>query len=133
MLTRLLPGTVLLRGAELNVPTNCETPISARLNLETPQTELISVELDFLHDGPPRWDIEVDTDDGGMRLSKGGAVLEINGRQVVEAADAEYRALYRHFAALIAKERVDMDLTPLRIVADALRLGRQNAVAPFRE
>lgn len=130
ILTRLLSG-VVVREAELNVPVNCETPISATLYLASAQTESIAANLDFLHAGPPRWDIEVDTDDGLMQLSSGGAVLNINAKRAVEGADAEYRALYQHFAALINEGRADMDVAPLRVVTDALRCGRRNAVAAF--
>jgi len=131
ILTRLLPG-VAVREADLNVPANCETPISATLYLASTRTESIAANLNFLHPGPPRWDIEVDTDDGMMQLSRGGAVLTINGKRAVEGGDVEYRALYQRFAALITEGQVDVDLAPLRIVADALRCGRRNTVAPFQ-
>ena len=44
---------------------------------------------------------------------------------------AEYEPLYAHFAALIAARRSDVDLAPLRHVADAFMLGERVAAAAF--
>ena len=43
------------------------------------------------------------------------------------------RALYRHFAELIANGVSDVDLSPLVHVADAFMLGRRRDVEPFIE
>jgi D-galactose 1-dehydrogenase len=133
ILTRILPGTLMMRDAELAFPANCETPIAASLKLATPQGAEISMELDFLHSGPPRWDIDIETDAGELQLSKGGAVLRINGETRVSANDLEYANLYRHFARLVAERRIDVDLAPLMLVADAFLSGRRVSVAPFVE
>jgi D-galactose 1-dehydrogenase len=134
ILTRVLPAPLLLRDAELEFPANCAAPIAARLRLAMrPETD-IAMELDFLHTGsPPAWDIDVDTDGGQLRLSKGGRLMSIDGSTVVSAADLEYAGLYKRFAQLLLERRIDVDLAPLALVADAFLIGRRISVAPFVE
>mgnify|MGYP001081266916 CR=1 FL=1 len=57
--------------------------------------------------------------------------MAIDERIVSEAEDAEYRGLYRRFADLAARGASDVDLTPLRLVADAFLLGKRSVVEPF--
>jgi len=64
-------------------------------------------------------------------LSRGGRIMEIDGKVVAEAPDEEYRELYRHFVKLAASGASDVDLAPLRLVADAFLLGKRNIVEPF--
>jgi D-galactose 1-dehydrogenase len=133
ILSRILPDALLLRDAELAIPINCETPIAAKLKLATQQETEISMDLDFLHLGMPQWDIDVETDSGQLQLSKGGAVLRIDGETTVSGTDVEYTSLYEHFARLIAERRIDVDLAPFTLVADAFLSGRRISVAPFVE
>ena len=51
----------------------------------------------------------------------------------VRASEAEYRGLYRRFVEMTMTGAIDVDLTPLRLVADALMLGRRRIVEPFEE
>jgi D-galactose 1-dehydrogenase len=134
ILTRTLPAPLSLRDAELEYPANCAAPIAARLKLAmTPETD-VAMELDFLHNGsPPAWDIDVDTDGGQLRLSHGGRLMSIDGSTVVSGADLEYACLYRRFAQLLVERRIDVDLAPLTLVADAFLIGRRISVAPFIE
>ena len=92
----------------------------------------ITAEFDFRQTGPQSWDIVVDTDRGPLTLSGGGARLVAGGEVLVEAAEAEYRGLYRRFIELAATGSSDVDLTPLRLVADAFLLGRRRIVESFR-
>ena len=75
----------------------------------------------------------IDTDRGPLTLSGGGKRLVAGGEVLVEAADAEYRGLYRRFIELAATGTSDVDLTPLRLVADAFLLGRRNIVDSFED
>jgi D-galactose 1-dehydrogenase len=50
---------------------------------------------------------------------------------LAEAPDEEYRGLYRRFVELTTTGTSDVDLTPLRLVADAFLLGRRTVVEPF--
>jgi D-galactose 1-dehydrogenase len=132
ILTRLLRG-VVLREAELSFPSNCETPIAASLRLADERGAAIDAEFDFRQTGPQSWDIEFATDDGRLVLSKGGSVMHVNGEPVVAAPDREYPNLYANFVRLVRERRSDVDVAPLRLVADAFLCGRRVVVEPFIE
>jgi D-galactose 1-dehydrogenase len=63
----------------------------------------------------------------------GGVRLRAGGKQLVDAADAEYAGLYRRFRELATTGESDVDLAPLQLVADAFLLGRRRIVEPFEE
>jgi D-galactose 1-dehydrogenase len=131
ILTLILPGGLALREAALSFPSNCETPIAAELRLTTAAGAPVRVELDFLQTGPQTWDIVADTDDGRLRLSMGGTILQIDGKPVATGAQAEYANLYDHFATLVREHRIDVDLAPFQLVADALLCGRHITAPAF--
>jgi D-galactose 1-dehydrogenase len=133
ILTKIIPGTVLLREATLSFPSNCETPIAASLLLHDERGAPIEVELDFLQTGPQTWDIVADTDTGRLLLAKGGSTMYVDGNSVIEARDQEYPRLYARFNELANGRRIDVDIAPLRLVADAFLNGRHVTVAPFVE
>jgi len=131
--TRILPTPLFVRDALLRIPENCETPVSAELAFSDMDGVSITASFDWLQRGQKTWDMEVETDDGHLLLTEGGGRLVIDGNQVRLGPKAEYPALYKHFAELITTGRSDVDLTPLRLVADALVSGRREAVEPFFE
>ena len=132
ILTRLIPG-VMLKASELSFPANCATPIAARLSLVAPRAVPIEMELDFLQTGPQTWDIDIETDTGRLSLSMGGKDLTVDGRPVPTAPTPEYTNLYEHFAGLVHEQRVDVDVAPLQLVADAFLCGKRIDVAEFIE
>jgi D-galactose 1-dehydrogenase len=91
----------------------------------------ITAEFDFRQTGPQSWDIVIETDEAPMLLSGGGRRLVAGGTILVDEGEAEYRGLYRRFAELAAAGSSDVDLTPLRLVADAFMLGRRRIVEAF--
>ena len=131
ILTRILPDSIVLQDAELSYPENCETPIAARLQLTDARGTPIRMELDFRHTGPASWDIAVDTDGGRLLLSNGGSTLRINQRSEPAAPNAEYPRLYEQFAKLVRSRQVEVDIAPMRLVADALLCGRRIEVEAF--
>jgi D-galactose 1-dehydrogenase len=133
ILTQVLPGTLVLKDAELAFPSNCETPVAASLALMNELGTEVRMELDFLQAGPPSWDIDVHTDAGRLRISRGGAVMRIGNEQPVENPDNEYPNLYARFQHLVQNGSVDVDVTPLRLVADAFMCGRRTVTDPFIE
>ncbi len=133
IITRILPGTLVLRDAELAFPSNCEAPVAATLKLTNEFGAAVRMDLDFLQTGPQSWDIVVETDDGRLVLSKGGSVLRINDDPPLEAPDREYPNLYARFAELVRSRQIDVDVTPFRLVADAFMCGRRVVVEPFVE
>jgi D-galactose 1-dehydrogenase len=133
ILTRIIPGALALQAADLSFPKNCATPIAARLLLRDLRGISVQVDLDFLQTGPQTWSIDIETDSGRLELSQGGKVLTIAGREVQTSGVAEYADLYVHFAGLVQNRRVDVDASPLQLVADAFLCGRYVAVDPFVE
>jgi len=133
ILTRILTQSVFVTGAELSFPANRAAPIAARLSLADVAGLSIEAEFDFRQTGPQSWDIVVDTDDGPLTLAGGGARLAARDQVIVDAPEAEYAGLYRRFVELIAAGTSDVDLTPLRLVADAFMLGSRRTVEPFED
>ena len=63
----------------------------------------IAAEFDFRQKGEQSWDIELKTTTGSLKLSRGGAVLAIDGRELTheEGLAGEYPRLYQRFAELV--------------------------------
>jgi D-galactose 1-dehydrogenase len=133
ILTRIIPTAIVLKSAQLAFPANCQTPIAASLDLADQLGTPIHMELDFLQTGPQSWDIDVATDAGRLLLSKGGSTLQIAGEPVIATPDLEYANLYARFEQLIRERRSDVDVAPLRLVADAFLCGHRRTVDPFVE
>ncbi|MGT2439490.1 Gfo/Idh/MocA family protein [Bradyrhizobium betae] len=131
ILTRILSKPVFVTAAELAFPANCQAPIAAKLSLADLDGLPVTAEFDFRQTGPQSWDISVETDRGQMTLSGGGRRMSIDGKEVAEAPDKEYRELYRRFVELSVTGASDVDLAPLRLVADAFLLGKRIIVEPF--
>ncbi|MCK1736903.1 Gfo/Idh/MocA family oxidoreductase [Bradyrhizobium sp. 138] len=131
ILTRILPKPVFVTAADLAFPANCQAPIAANLTLTDIDGLPVTAEFDFRQTGPQSWDILVETDQGRLMLSGGGRRMAVDGKVLAEAPDEEYRGLYRRFVELTATGASDVDLTPLRLVADAFLLGRRTVVEPF--
>lgn len=131
ILTALVPGQAELREARFDIPANRAAPIAARLDLRLPGDAPVDVTLDFLNSGAQVWDIRIETGEGAMTLREGGHRLEIDGQPVVTCDDAEYPRLYRRFAALIRDRKSDVDVEPLRLVAEAFANAQCSVVDAF--
>ena len=94
ILTRILPQPLFVTSADLAFPANRDAPIAASLALSDAQGLKIAAEFDFRQTGPQSWDIEIETDGGLVSFSQGGRKLTVGDRQHVDAAKAEYPALY---------------------------------------
>ncbi len=133
IVTAILPRPFFLTRGVLHTPSNLQAPVQAELDFTDAAGAPIRAEFDFLQTGPQSWDIEVDTDDGALKLTNGGAKLWINDDLVFEGPDREYPGLYTEFARLIADRASDVDVSPLRHVADAFLLSERVAAPPFIE
>ena len=131
--TRILPRPLFLQQGVLRFPENRQAPIAADLSYQDADGVPVEVGLDWLQTGAQTWDIRVETDAGALLLSGGGSRMEVDGRLVSEAPEAEYAGLYARFAKLIRDGRSDVDVSPLRLVADAFLGSRREIVAPFVE
>jgi D-galactose 1-dehydrogenase len=129
--TAILPRPFFLTDAELRFPANRATPIAADLRFEDDAGVQIVAGFDWLQTGPQTWDISIDTDDGRLVLSGGGVAMTLDGETLIDASQAEYPGLYRRFAQLIATGASEVDISPLRHVADAFLRGRRMEVEAF--
>lgn len=128
--THILPHPFFLKTATLEIPENRAAPIAADLQFRDTQGTAIHMDLDWRQTGPQSWDIVVATDAGTLKLSNGGAVLSLPGG-TERHEDHEYPGLYAHFAALIRDGRSDVDVAPLRLVADAFLAGTRVTAEAF--
>lgn len=133
ILTRIMPHGIFLTSAELAFPANCETPIAGELSFSDHLGTDVAMALDWRQKGPQTWDITIVTDAATLVLSKGGSVMTIDGEEQLSEADSEYAGIYRRFAELVATGESDVDVTPLRHVADAFMLAKRRTVEPFKE
>jgi L-arabinose 1-dehydrogenase len=131
IVTHILPSEVLLRSAALHVPRDCATPIAAELDCIDVNGVPVRAEFDWRHGPAEQWEIDVDTDDGLLSISEGGKRLVIAGEPVTLGAEREYPALYERFHWLITHHADDVDVRPLRLVADAFLLGKHVEAGAF--
>ena len=134
VLTEILPAEVSVRRAVLEFPENQQAPIAAQLQLRTLDGVGIEAEFDFRQKGEQSWDVELETRDGSLKLSRGGAGLEIDGKTIVldRGLAGEYPRLYERFASLCASRRSEVDWRPFQLVADAFLVGERRTVAPHQ-
>jgi len=131
--TLILPP-FFITGCDLSFPANRQAPIAAKLDFRLEDAESMTADFDWRQEGPQTWDILIEAKDGArLRLSNGGAELEIDGVPVAQGPVREYAAIYDHFADLIATETSDVDVRPLVQAADAFLLGRRLEVEPFHD
>jgi len=134
ILTKLIAEPIYPQAAQLFVPANCAAPIAAELELRTDNGIEIKASLDFRETGPQRWNIDLDTDEGAMRLSAGGGHLTLGENPVPAdpgALDSEYAAIYRRFHELILHGESDVDARPLQLVSDIFLAAKQIPVESF--
>ncbi|WP_085031907.1 Gfo/Idh/MocA family protein [Ensifer aridi] len=133
IVTHILPRPIFITSATLEFPENRDAPIAATIAFSDAHKLSVSAEFDWRQTGKQSWDIIAETDAGEMVLSEGGAKLAVDGKIVHEEPEQEYPMLYRRFAEIIRAGRSDVDLAPLRHVADAFMLGRRKFVEAFHD
>lgn len=131
IVTRILPREIVLRSATLWTPANAQTPIAAELDCADTDGVPLRAEFDWRHGPVEQWEIEVQTADGTLRIAQGGKHLEIAGAAMPLDPEREYPALYERFHSLIARREQDVDVRPMRLVADAYLLGERKETEPF--
>lgn len=133
--TKIFPGGLFVQSAELQVPSNAQTPIAADIIFSSPQADgPLHASLDWRRTEGEEWTITIETSDGAsVRLEDGGAKLILNGGQPqADNGPGEYPDIYRTFANLIDERRSLVDLAPFRLVADSLLLARTRSVEPVQ-
>lgn len=133
--SKIFPGPLFIREAELLFPENRQAPIAASLHFSSPVADGdLTCSLDWRHSGGEAWTIDIRTADGMvMSLSAGGSRFMIDGKPRASEGPGEYPDIYRLFVDLIDARRSHVDVTPLRLVADAFLLGRRSTVEAFED
>ncbi len=127
IVTKIMPEPIYVEGATIEVPSNRATPIAAQITFKYAdgRKAAMNADFDWRQTGEQTWDIEIGTEDGmTIALRKGGSVLEISGKQDMQAPLEEYEMIYARFAELLKSGTSDADATPLQLVCDCFMLGR---------
>ena len=133
IVTHILPRPAFITAATLEFPENRDAPIAASITFTDAKGLDLAAEFDWRQTGKQSWDIIAQTEAGEMVLSEGGAKLSIDGKLVHDEPEQEYPMLYKRFAEIVAAGKSDVDLAPLRHVADAFMLGRRKFVEAFHD
>jgi predicted dehydrogenase len=128
--TRIFPGGLFVDKAALSYPAGSQTPIAAEIGFSSPVADgPLTCSLDWRKTEGEEWTIDIRTADGEqLLLTAGGARLAIDGTEQAVTGPGEYPDIYRRFAQLIDERRSDVDVRPLRLVADCLLVGSREAV-----
>jgi predicted dehydrogenase len=132
VLTEVLVNDVCVEAAVLEFPENQQAPIAANLRMRTEDGVTVNAEFDFRQKGEQSWDIELFSTTGRLKLSHGGAGLELDGQVIAvdQSLAGEYPRMYTHFAVLCAAGKAEVDWRPFQLVADAFLIGERRIVAP---
>lgn len=128
----LLPHPLQVLSGTLDFPANRRTPIAAELFLLSGEIPLHAT-FDWRWPGDPIWDIQVNTDADTLFLGRGGARLRIGAQRCPPLPEQEYPKLYQRFAELIDTRQSEVDVAPLRLVADAFVRCASRTVEPFND
>jgi D-galactose 1-dehydrogenase len=125
----VFPGSLFVREAELLFPEGADTPIAAEICFESPDSRgPLECSLDWRRTEGEEWTIALTTDDGSsMLLADGGARLLVGGKEEATPGLPEYPDIYRRFAELIDRRESQVDVVPLRLVADCLLVGSRRS------
>ena len=133
IVTHILPRSIFITEAVLEFPENRDAPIAADIHFRNADGLPVRAEFDWRQTGKQSWDIVAETAAGQMVLAEGGAKLSVDGALTFAEAEQEYPLLYRRFAEIIKAGKSDVDLAPLRHVADAFMLGKRKFVDAFHD
>jgi predicted dehydrogenase len=133
IVTKIFPGPLFMSGGDLKFPSNSQTPIAGELRFSSPVASGdLTCSLDFRWGDEEEWTIDFHTEDGqDIRLEGGGARLLIGGEPHPVQGLGEYPDIYREFVELIDQRKSFVDVSPLRLVADCMMLGRREIVDPI--
>jgi D-galactose 1-dehydrogenase len=132
--SRIFPGSLFVESADLHFPENAQTPIAADVAFTSDAADgPLKCSLDWRRTEGEEWTFIVRTADGmEVRLEGGGSRLLIDGEERATEGIGEYPDIYRRFVELIDERRSEVDVVPLRLVADCLLVGRRHSVEPVR-
>src|SRR5256885_2849078 len=81
--TKIFPGDLFVKSAELQVPANAQTPIAADIAFASPVADgPLHASLDWRRSEGEEWTITIATSDGStVRLEEGGSKLIVDGEE----------------------------------------------------
>jgi D-galactose 1-dehydrogenase len=124
IVSKIFPGSLFVHEAELLFPEGADTPIAAEIRFGSPESDgPLGCSLDWRRSDGEEWSIELKTDGPSVTLLDGGSRLVVDGEEQATPGLAEYPDIYRRFAELIERGHSDVDVVPLRLVADCLLVG----------
>ncbi len=125
----ILPEPLFVDEAEFEIPSNRQAPIAATLRFRGADH---TAHFDWRETREEVRRILIDTASGKhLEILDGGARLMVDGAEQPLGPFAEYPALYARFAALVPARTVEVDESPLRILADAALIARRIPAAPY--
>lgn len=136
ILTECLLQQAFVSKADLSFPENRAAPIAARVIFKTCDGIEIDGDFDWRQQDGEAWNIDFTTDKGVLQIRDGGAALRFNGEEVSvpgHTEHGEYHAIYQRFAEIIELGISDVDLRPLKLVADAFLLAQRHSTEAFYE
>ena len=131
IISKIFPGSLFVHEASLTYPKSSHTPIAVEIMFASPASEgPLRCSLDWRRSTGEEWTITILTEGGvKLQLLGGGAELKLDGVTQATKAEGEYPAIYRRFAESIDQRQSEVDITPLRLVADCLLVGSRNLVS----
>lgn len=132
IMTHILPMPVFVTRSTLEIPENRDAPIAAQIDFQSASGIPVTADMDWRRQSSDdRWDIIVETDAGRMILGNGGARLSVDGVMRADEQETEYPTLYARFHDLVRAGRSEVDVAPLRHIADIFMLGSRKTVEAF--
>ena len=134
IVTKIMPDPLYVEAARIEVPENWSTPIGVDITFKRGDGVAadMSAVFDWRQRGQQIWDIDIETRDGMvMKLSKGGSVLHVDGKLIMEAKLEEYEMIYAKFARLLKSKKSDTDYSPLQLECDTFMLAKPVVVKAF--
>lgn len=131
ILTEVLPCKIWAESADMLVPVNRDSPISATALLRCDTGGRVTLDFNFLHTGPEQWDILIEADGQLLELRNCGRELLIDEVKHADAQEEKYARIYRRFACVVEDEQVAADVVPLSLVTDIMAIASISPAAPF--
>ena len=134
VVTKILPEPIYVESSRIEVPKNWTTPIGVEIKFKRGDAKSVdmSAVFDWRQRGEQIWNIDLRTSDGmEMKLSKGGSVLHVDGKLIMEAPMEEYEMIYEKFAKLLKAGKSETDYAPLQLECDAFMLAKPVVVKKF--
>ena len=126
----IFPASLFVRHAALHYPRGAHTPIAVEIEFASPASDgPLRCSLDFRYKAGEEWTIRVTTEQGNtLELHDGGARLLVDGAARSTAGIGEYPDIYRRFAELVDQRSSQVDVVPLRMVADCLLVASRHSL-----